>query len=456
MKSNKEHKCGVCAIPDFERNNYYYGKQITVRDSVQEQLFFNEKRHLINRMVLGWGVVCGLDVEWDRKTHEFVVSQGLALDCCGREILVCDARIKFDQYQHHCECYREKREPPVHRYILCLEYHECKSDPVELPPLSCDSTERQEANRIKESYRLTLKEWKADQKPEEVCLKRCRGHLPCPDHVKKPISADREQLPCHAETLHSLLCSSSRKGCPECECCDCVVLAVITVKHEHKGYPPGPGHQQTAPTQQEEEPDVHIDQCTYRRLVYSNPLLYDLIYCYHGDLPHIVDFNWRALTHPDREIHPEDFLALLQTGLTFTFDREMTQHSLNSHTIIVTLLRYDRSPNTYLEGRIRAKSVACNPGPPCFTTTWHADDSFVNQELVPNLTEFDGAQVEIQVRGSRVWDTNGKALDGEFIADKLPTGNGVQGGDFIDWFTIRNKCEKKAHHYGYAAKGQAK
>src|SRR5262249_27195486 len=129
MKPPKDKKCGVCAIPSFERNNYFYGKLLTVRDSVDEQCFINEKRGLINRMVLGSGVVCGLDVTWDAAKRELVVSKGLALDCCGREILVCGpATRSFPQYEEYCRCLQEKQPPPKTRYVLCVEYCECPTE----------------------------------------------------------------------------------------------------------------------------------------------------------------------------------------------------------------------------------------------------------------------------------------------------------------------------------------
>ncbi|RIK74672.1 hypothetical protein DCC62_14805, partial [candidate division KSB1 bacterium] len=65
MEKEKDHGSGVCAIPFFERNNYFYSKLMTVRDFFAEQRYFNEKRWLMNRMISGWGVVCGLDVIYD-------------------------------------------------------------------------------------------------------------------------------------------------------------------------------------------------------------------------------------------------------------------------------------------------------------------------------------------------------------------------------------------------------
>jgi hypothetical protein len=61
----------------------------------------------------------------------------------------------------------------------------------------------------------------------------------------------------------------------------------------------------------------------------------------------------------------------------------------------------------------------------------------------------DGCEVEITLRGSRIWDSRGKGLDGAFLADKLPTGNGTQGTEFVDWFRVLKRGAKgdKAKRY---------
>ena len=118
MKENIKGKCGVCEIPHFERNNYYYGKLMTARDFKDEQCYFNEKRWLINRMIHGWGVVCGLDVHFEDYAEEciqekstcqkksqckIIIEPGLAIDCCGREILVCEQQtITLDDLEKRC------------------------------------------------------------------------------------------------------------------------------------------------------------------------------------------------------------------------------------------------------------------------------------------------------------------------------------------------------------------
>ena len=87
MHEHTPCQCDVCKVPHFERNNYFHGKTLSARDLSDEQGYLNEKRWLINRTVLGWGVVCGLDVCLENGC--LMVRPGLALDCCGHELLVC-------------------------------------------------------------------------------------------------------------------------------------------------------------------------------------------------------------------------------------------------------------------------------------------------------------------------------------------------------------------------------
>ncbi|MBP5410850.1 MAG: hypothetical protein J6Y26_02955, partial [Lachnospiraceae bacterium] len=46
----------------FERTKYYYGMLLSVDDFNAEQRYMNDKRRLVNRLIHGMGVVCGLNV----------------------------------------------------------------------------------------------------------------------------------------------------------------------------------------------------------------------------------------------------------------------------------------------------------------------------------------------------------------------------------------------------------
>jgi hypothetical protein len=41
-------------------------------------------------MLHGWGIVCGLEIQWKPGRSCFVVKPGMALDCYGNEIVVCN------------------------------------------------------------------------------------------------------------------------------------------------------------------------------------------------------------------------------------------------------------------------------------------------------------------------------------------------------------------------------
>lgn len=71
------------------RNRYYYGKLLDVMHFDLEQSYFNNKRWLLNRLVSGYGVVCGLNVVLGADGQSVVVTPGVAIDKCGREIIVC-------------------------------------------------------------------------------------------------------------------------------------------------------------------------------------------------------------------------------------------------------------------------------------------------------------------------------------------------------------------------------
>jgi hypothetical protein len=74
--------------PGIERPRYFHGQFLTAQDFADEQDYFLEKLRRHNRLLHGWGVVCGLRVAPTAKSCAVVVSPGYALDPCGDEVLV--------------------------------------------------------------------------------------------------------------------------------------------------------------------------------------------------------------------------------------------------------------------------------------------------------------------------------------------------------------------------------
>lgn len=400
MNAEKKN-CGVCEPKHLERNKYYYGKQFTVRDMQQEQLYFLQRMALTNRALFGWGVVCGLDIK--RSKYTLTVHPGLAMDCCGRQVLVCEeVPVCLEQLSKDC---------PGKDYALCLEYSECETQEIPLPADGCQSSCGQEHNRIRDHYRIRLLPWNDD------CHARVEDSMPCPDSQKRP-AAEPPEAKCNPPNLHSHLCHHLQ--CRECDCCACVVLAKVTVGDDPK-----------------------IDACTHRRIVYNNPMLFKLLECYHGDLAHIVDFSWRKQVHEGKKRRVEWvwFFEQIKNGLKVDFDRQMDPKSFSRHTFTVTLTFADADSGRIRSERVPpAKRMAVEIVDECSNVTFQASTAWLADDT--NITALrDGFGVEITLHGSNIYtdDSKGrprKALDGDFIGEQLPTGNGTPGGDFFDWFHV--------------------
>lgn len=117
-------------LASFSRPRYFYGQLLDVHHFDSEQRYFIDKIHMLNRMVSGYGVVCGLDVQLDGDGVK--VMPGLALDRRGREIVVpVDSRtIRVDpapaadgaeRYEPHCD------PDEWARLVIC--YKECPGEP---------------------------------------------------------------------------------------------------------------------------------------------------------------------------------------------------------------------------------------------------------------------------------------------------------------------------------------
>ncbi len=145
-----------------ERNNYFFGKLMTVRDFQTEQIYMNSKRRLGNKMLNGVGIVSGLDVILiDNKT--FSLETGMALDYMGREIVVSEPYVRRLSV---IKGFEENKDKGV--LYLCLAYKEDLKETT----FSVSGTDTlggvgEKFNRISEGYELFL----TAEKPKEDTLK---------------------------------------------------------------------------------------------------------------------------------------------------------------------------------------------------------------------------------------------------------------------------------------------
>jgi hypothetical protein len=198
-----DHHAGGAAVMSFSRPRYFYGQLLDVRHFESEQEYFKRKLWLLNRMVSGYGVVCGLDVQVGDDGHSVVVAPGLALDKCGREIVVpCRSKKvvidpvppkdpeKKDPYKEegHCD------DDWVH-LVIC--YHECRTDPEPVLTSGCDETERCSPGAVRETYELRLEAGKAPDIPIDSTIPNlikgnCVNYRALAEWVSQPCEEHRD------------------------------------------------------------------------------------------------------------------------------------------------------------------------------------------------------------------------------------------------------------------------
>lgn len=132
----------------FERNRYFYGKLLTVRDFEVEQRYHCSKRALLNRLIHGAGVVCGLGVTASDEST-LMIESGMALDYQGRELVVPETLFRKLQMLEGQESLAGRKDA-----YLCLVYDEEDVEPVNATGAEV-GTQRQ-FDLTREGYRLFL------------------------------------------------------------------------------------------------------------------------------------------------------------------------------------------------------------------------------------------------------------------------------------------------------------
>lgn len=136
-----------------KRPNYFAGQVLTADDFRAEQEYHRKKRQLLNRMLHGYGVVCGLRVVPARHPARVIVEPGLALDAAGREIVLPEPA-EVDLAARPDGDARQERDPQAKRFIA-LEYAERETD---LAPVAAPGDEEaRRPTRIEEGYRLSVR-----------------------------------------------------------------------------------------------------------------------------------------------------------------------------------------------------------------------------------------------------------------------------------------------------------
>jgi hypothetical protein len=112
-----------------QRNNFFFGKMMGVAQFEREQCYGMSQRWLINRLTIGTGVLCGLEVSLTADGKRLRVAPGVAVDPWGREIIVGRV-VEFDPFAAGggCGCGDTAPITEAKDYSVCLTYRECTTN----------------------------------------------------------------------------------------------------------------------------------------------------------------------------------------------------------------------------------------------------------------------------------------------------------------------------------------
>ncbi len=147
----------------LERNRYFYGKLLTVRDFEVEQKYTRNSAQLMHRLAFGAGVVCGLGVSASDDST-LLIESGMAIDYLGHMVVVEEPLLRKLQMIEGQETVKGKDSA-----FLCLDYQETNVEPVNA--VGAASGESRQYNITREGARLFL----TSQAPDYRALLEASG-----------------------------------------------------------------------------------------------------------------------------------------------------------------------------------------------------------------------------------------------------------------------------------------
>jgi len=173
--------CGgrCCKFECLTRPNFYAGQLLTDQN-LKDMVDWVQSKSALDRFRDGWGVACGLDVSIGHKPKEYArvyVASGYAIDCCGRDIVVCDPiwhDFPCDAADDPCCCPKKKPDPveggpdgelgcipfkELRAFDLCLKHDErLTGGQRAMSRGDCKPMSECQYTRVRESGKLYAKE----------------------------------------------------------------------------------------------------------------------------------------------------------------------------------------------------------------------------------------------------------------------------------------------------------
>ena len=147
------------ALETPQRNHFFHGKMMDVYHFDLETTYLNVQRRRLTRMIAGWGVVCGLNVEPGRERNSITLTPGLAIDGWGREIVVPQQTrpISVPQWRidEAVEMVDNRCAEACVQVVLC--YRECYAEPAPVLAGDCNSPDPCAPGAVREQYEIEFR-----------------------------------------------------------------------------------------------------------------------------------------------------------------------------------------------------------------------------------------------------------------------------------------------------------
>jgi hypothetical protein len=155
----------------MERTRFFPRQLVTPDDLTQDQIYFREKMRRHNRLLHGWGIVCGVRVRQGAGDCEVIVEPGYVLGPFGDEIVI-DQEVTVDLCRETldgnavspcgdgldpwCSNVRVNRRAGQVLYVA-VKYAECQSRPVRAQANGCGCNEQDcEYSRVRDSFAIKV------------------------------------------------------------------------------------------------------------------------------------------------------------------------------------------------------------------------------------------------------------------------------------------------------------
>lgn len=449
-----------------ERMRYFTGRYLTARDLRDEQDYYLTHRYLHNRMMHGWGVVCGLHVYEHPnpacRNDRVKVNSGLAIDCCGREVVVNHTLVPppipwkdkppdepqaTPTAQHGDEEQKDVDNRPYP--LLCINYYETEIErvPVLYNESNCDE-QRREYSRISEGYKFEWHWVRYAELPDyhwKIPGGKCEEATPHKEEPPRHLGStyDIQQTP--PPPAQQQVWQAEQRG----------------AQVEQRPQPPHePGDDYVEPTRPCPEDDCDSPTGDHQ-----------FISCLEPRCPpsHCVPLAW-VRVRPNSPIRSDDIIMLGRPTL-----RPPTQSlthicSINwPHGGVMPRSRLERLRRLEIRFDRRLKKTDAEPGMcgpyginPCtfvvqfgggyedldfvtFTEPPHVEhDCVAVYDLDPRKHEdrkrpfayLENHIVNVTLKCDFILDCHGVPVDGNHLAGLLPSGDGIRGGTFESWFRV--------------------